>query len=162
MLLNRRLAPIALIALVCGCNDVAAPRPDIAVRATIDRTQFRVGDEVTIRAEVRNEGAAAARVPVPSTMLEVRDASNRVVFFGRSGTFAAIGYPPRIVGPGDVVTESPMWATHVVGLTGGDAPAGTYRVRVAVLLLRRSDYVIDAASVRYVFSEPIEVSVVDR
>ena len=147
--------------LTSACSDATAPVPAVAVRATIDRTQFRVGDEVTFATEVRNEGNAAARVPgFPTVFLEVRDAENRVVFFGRSGTFAAVAYPPRILEPGEQLTDSPIWATRVIGPSASAAPAGEYRVRAAVLLLTENAFVRKALGSGYVFSEPIPIRIV--
>jgi hypothetical protein len=137
-----------------GCSDAVSPASSLVVRATFDRTQVRSGESITAAADIENSGATALTISSSmASSIEVRDARNRVVFFGQSGAFtmAAVAYPPRLLEPGQRIAETAAWGTELVGAVGGPAPPGVYRLRVAVAVLGRK--------VRYAYSTPVEVTV---
>jgi hypothetical protein len=143
---------MCVLASGVGCSDPSAPS-SLSVSASLDRTRARPGDAITVATEALNTGEVAVRLPGKLyAMLEVRDAANRVVFFGRSGTFTMELPPPRVLEPGERVTDRPFWAVVVVGTSTSQAPPGVYRVRAAVSVL-------GGKKVHYFFSEPMEVTV---
>ena len=162
MRLRRRMrVDVLLGVVVLGACDMTEPRPFVSVGAMAERTQVRVGDKAVVIAEIANYGGASAHVSgsLPS-FLEVRDASNRIVFFGRSGNFALAAYPPQEIAPGERITDSPFWATAIIGGGGdGSAPPGTYRVRAAVMVLEGGRGNILTRPRSYVYSEPLDITV---
>jgi len=147
-----RMSIVVVLALVAAsCRDSTAPT-SLDVRATVSRAQYRAGDSVTVAVEIENTGEGAVRIPggLPA-FLEVRNSAGKVVFFGRGGTFAMVGYPPHILEQGERVTDAPLWGGVVVGPSTVTAEPGSYRVRAAVLLVGNGDYV---------FSAPLDVTLV--
>ena len=142
---------VALALVGASCRESSAPTP-LDVRATVARLQYRAGDTVSVPVEVENTGDAAVRIngSLPA-FLEVRNAAGKVVFFGRSGTFAMVAYPPRILEPGERVADTPLWGGVVVGPSNITAEPGRYRIRAAVLVGGRRDYV---------FSAPLDITLV--
>ena len=147
------IAAVVALALVgASCGDSTDPATSVAVRASLDRTQYRAGDTVSVPVEVENIGDRAVRISGNlAAFLEIRNAAGKVVFFGRSGAFAMVGYPPRVLEPGELVSDRPFWAGVVVGPASSVAEPGTYRVRAAVRVLAARDYA---------FSSPLEVTIV--
>ena len=140
-----RMSIVVLLTLAgTSCRDSSAPT-SLDVRATLSRAEYRAGDSVTVAVEIENIGEGALQIPggLPA-FLEVRNAAGKVVFFGRSGTFAMIGYPPRILEHGEQVTDAPLWAGVVVGPSVVIAEPGTYRIRAAVMLVGKGDYAFSA------------------
>ncbi len=147
-----RLSIVVLLALAgASCGDSSAPT-SLDVRATVSRAQYRAGDSVSVAVEIENTGEGALRIPggFPA-FLEVRNSAGKVVFFGRSGTFAMVGYPPRILEHGERVVDPPLWGSVVTGPSTVTAEPGSYRVRAAVMLVGKGDYV---------FSAPLDVTLV--
>ena len=140
---------VALALLGASCRDSGAPM-SLDIRATLQRAQYRTGDSVTVAVEIENTGEGALRIPGGLfAFLEVRNAGGKVVFFGRSGTFLAVLPPPRILERGERVTDAPIWGGVVVGPANVTPEPGKYRVRAAVTVLGKGDYV---------FSAPLDVT----
>jgi len=143
---------VALALMGASCRDSNAPGPSVTVRASVDRLQYHVGDSVSVPVEVENTGDRPVRVSGNfASMLEVRNAAGKVVFFGRSGVFAAVAYPPRVLEPGELINDRPLWGLVVIGPASPVAEPGTYHVRAAVRVL---------AARGYTFSSPLEVTIV--
>jgi hypothetical protein len=143
---------VALALVGSSCGDSTAPASSVAIRATVDHTPYRAGETVAVRVEVENIGDRALQISGNmASFLEVRNAAGNVVFFGRSGTFVMVLYPPRILEPGETVSDRPLWAGVVAGPASAVAEPGTYRVRAAVRVLSPRDYA---------FSSPLEVTIV--
>ena len=143
---------VALALMGASCRDSNAPAPSVAVRASVDRLQYHVGDSVGVPVEVENISDRAVRISGNlAAFLEVRNAAGKVVFFGRSGVFAAVAYPPRVLEPGELINDRPWWGLVVIGPASSVAEPGTYRVRAAVRVLSARDYT---------FSSPLEVTIV--
>ena len=70
---------------------------------------------------------------------------------GRSGAFAMVGYPPRVLEPGDLVSDRPFWEGVVIDPASSVAEPGMYRLRAAVRVVSARDYT---------FSSPLEVTIV--
>ena len=145
---------VLLVAAAVGaaCSSPSGPS-SLSVEATLDRTQLRAGEAVNVSTEIRNTGQVALRIPGGPLVafVEVRNSADRVVFFGRSGSFSATGYSPRILEPGERASDAPAWASEILGANAQLAPAGVYRIRAGVP--------VGTTAGDYVFSEPLELTV---
>ena len=127
-------AMFGLIVLVFAgaCGTATDPVADLTVLASADRAELPAGQRVVVDVTVTNGTTRPAELPGgPFALLEVRDASGRVVAFGRYETLLAIAYPPRQLTPGAVAADRAPWAGELAG-SDVRAAAGTYRVRAAV------------------------------
>ena len=148
-----RMSMIVALALIgSSCQDSNAPARSLAVRATLERTQYRAGESVSVPVEIENTGEGLVRIPGGSIVafLEVRNAAERVVFFGRSGTFVMPASGTRFLEPGERVTDKPVWSGQVLGPPDVTADPGTYRLRAAVAVGDKADYVL---------SDPVDVTI---
>jgi len=147
-----RLLGAALL-LPAGCSAGTGPAPALRVMAALDRPQVAVGDTVTILVEAVNAGDRALRVPGGGgeAFLEVRDARGRVVEFGRRvGPTIMLGYPPRMLGPGERLSDRPRWAGELQAPAGAVAAPGVYQVRAAIP-------VVDGDRRGYAYSNAVEL-----
>ena len=146
------LVVVALTLTGAACRDSTGPATALDVRASVARLQYRVGDTVTVPVEIENTGARAVQIPGSLySFLEVRDAAGKVVFFGRSGIFTMVAYPPRTLEPGERVNDVPFWGGVVIGPAQSVAAPGTYRLRAAVHPRGKNAH--------YVFSAPLDVRI---
>jgi len=150
-----RMSMVVAMALTgSSCEDSNAPSRAVAVRATLERTQYRAGESVSVPVEIENTGEGLVRIPGGSIVafLEVRNAAGRVVFFGRSGTFVMSASGTRFLEPGERVTDKPVWSGQGVGPAADvTADPGTYRLRAAVAVGNKADYAL---------SDPLDVTIV--
>ena len=145
---------LVIAAFVCaggGCRDSNAPA-SIAVRATLERTQVRVGEAIRVSVEVENTGAKAVRINGGNVIafLEVRNSSGTVVFFGRSGSFTLPALTTTL-DVGERVSDAPVWSGELMGPSTVTPQAGAYRIRAAVPVGSKG---------KYVLSEPLDISLV--
>ena len=148
MKLRRRSFLVAFSLASVACSDSNAPT-SIAVRATLERTQVRLGETVRVPVEVENTGSKAVQINGGDAIafLEVRNASGTIVFFGRSGTFSAPS--TTILDVGERVSDAPAWTGELMGPATVTAQPGAYRIRVAVPVGSKG---------KYVLSEPLDVT----
>ena len=145
-----RLGVAAFVCVSAACSDASAPA-SVAVRATIERTQVRIGEAVRVPVEVENTGAKAVRINGGDAVafLEVRNSSGTVVFFGRSGTFDVT--TTTILDVGERVSDTPVWSGELMGPSSLTSQPGTYTIRAAVPIGSKGSYAL---------SEPLEVTLV--
>jgi hypothetical protein len=136
-----------IAAFVCysaACSDSNAPT-SIAVRATLQRTQVRIGESVRVPVEIENTGSKAVRINSGTVaFLEVRNSSGTVVFFGRSGTFT-LPAGSTFLDVGERVSDTPMWSGELMGPTTVTPQPGAYRIRAAVPVGSKGKYVLSDA-----------------
>ena len=146
---NRSLAAVFALASI-ACSDSTAPT-SVAVRATLESAQVRIGNPVRVSVEIENTGAKAVSINGGDAIafLEVVNPAGTVVFFGRSGTFDPT--TRTILDVGERVSDTPVWAGESMGPSFSTTQAGTYRVRAFVPVGARGNSV---------FSEPLEVTLI--
>jgi hypothetical protein len=99
--------------------------------------------------DVENTGAKAVRINGVNAIavLEVRNSSGTVVFFGRSATFT-LPAGTTILDVGERISDAPVWSGESMGPATTTPPPGTYRLRAAVPVGSKGNYV---------WSDPLEV-----
>ena len=147
----RLLSRLPVLVLAAACGNGTAPAPVLTVLASADRAEVPAGQRLVVDVTVTNETTRPAELPGgPFAFLEVRDASGRVVAFGRYELMQAIARRPRRLEPGETAADRAPWAGELAGSTTRAAP-GTYRVRAAVPVQGLG------GSSGYQFSPPITV-----
>ena len=150
MKLTKSLGVAAIVCASVGCSDSNAPT-SIAVRATLDRTQVRIGETIRVPVEVENTGGKAVRINSGTiAFLEVRNSSGTVVFFGRSGTFT-LSAGMTTLDVGERVSDAPVWTGELMGPATVTPQPGIYRIRAAVPIGSKGNYVL---------SDPLDVTLI--
>ena len=151
MKMTKSLALAAFVCASAACSDSNAPT-SLAVRATLERTQVRIGEAIRVPVEIENTGAKAVRINGGDAIafLEVRNSSGAVVFFGRSGTFT-LPAGTTILDVGERVSDAPVWSGELMGPATTTPQPGTYQIRAAVPVGSKGNYVL---------SNPLEVSLI--
>jgi hypothetical protein len=147
-----RLSPLAALPLALGCSDTTSPGRTLGIEATLAPTRLPVGDTLTVTVTATNITSTTVSVPggPPLALLEVRDATGRVVEFGNRQPVDLIMYAPRTLAPGESATDQIFWAGEVSSASGRATP-GTYQLRAAVPVLGPDRQA-------YVFSAPLTLT----
>jgi hypothetical protein len=142
----RPLSYLAIATLFAGaCRSASEPAAVPTVRASVAQSTVTAGQAVLVDVTVTNETSVPMEIfGGPMAFLEVRDAADRVVAFGRFEVFDMALRPPLRLGPGETRTDRAPWAGELTGETRRRAPPGTYQLRAAVAVVSASARVYSA------------------
>jgi hypothetical protein len=129
--LMRPFASVSALVFAVACQSAVQPVVMPSVYATVARADVPVGQTLTVAVTLTNDTSLPIEVPVPMAFIEVRDATGRVVAFGRFGMMSMIALPNRRLEPGATATDRLLWAGELTSTTSL-APIGTYSVRAVV------------------------------
>jgi hypothetical protein len=151
MTLSKTSLIAAFVCAAAACADSSAPT-SIAVRATLERPQVRIGDAVRVPVEIENTGAKAVRINGGNTIafLEVRNSSGTIVFFGRSGIFT-LSSTTTTLDVGERASDAPVWSGELIGPDSFTPQPGRYRIRAAVAV---------GSNAKYILSDPLDVTLI--
>ena len=147
-----RLAALAVAGL--GCRNATAPVAAPTVRAAASAAAIPAGRALAVDVTITNATTQEVAISggAAPAFLEVRDAADHVVAFGRFEILSLIATGTRRLEPGESVSDRAPWAgeLNAGGLAGTAAP-GRYAVRAAVPYSA-------AGTSAYAYSAPVAVS----